>query len=228
MWETGLLAEEALIITMQTHAHMILNVFQYFPFPRLLMCGSRYLTSRKTYVVSRCLRISPPPLCLALGRADVAPPIVPTSCLRGVVAGGAGVPPVDTPGSRVGSTSLDSREVFRVQSSRPGRVPARPAAYPHPTRTRPEVPTSTPDFEIRTDFHGKSKWRCRSGPARGAAPSRLPGWPPQAQPRPLPTRQHSVEGYPTAHDCCSGWERHAAQGDVHLSGFHTFSTCNYL
>jgi hypothetical protein len=154
MWETGLLAEEALIITMQTHAHMILNVFQYFPFPRLLMCGSRYLTSRKTYVVSRCLRISPPPLCLALGRADVAPPIVPTSCLRGVVAGGAGVPPVDTPGSRVGSTSLDSREVFRVQSSRPGRVPARPAAYPHPTRTRPEVPTSTPDFEIRTDFHG--------------------------------------------------------------------------
>jgi hypothetical protein len=83
------------------------------------------LTSRKTYVVSRCLRISPPPLYLALGRADVTPPIVPTSCLRGVV----------------GSTSLDSREIFRVQSSRP-------AAYPHPTRTRQEVPTSTPDFEL--------------------------------------------------------------------------------
>lgn len=83
------------------------------------------LTSRKTYVVSRCLRISPPPLYLALGRADVTPPIVPTSCLRGVV----------------GSTSLDSREIFRVQFSRP-------AAYPHPTRTRQEVPTSTPDFEL--------------------------------------------------------------------------------
>jgi hypothetical protein len=79
------------------------------------------------------------------------------------------------------------------------------------------VPTSTPDFEIRTDFHGKSKWRCRSGPDRGAAPSRLPGWPPQAQPRPLPTRQHSVEGYLLLmFDCCSAGSaatRSARQGD---------------
>ena len=61
-------------------------LIQYFPFPRLLMWLGTYITENIC-----CLALSPdytpPPLYLALGRADVAPPIVILLSQRAVSAG---------------------------------------------------------------------------------------------------------------------------------------------